>query len=458
MFARFSSGPLVRDIGQVSSGRIAEDTVVSVRNAEVICANYRAIVHDFPQVFGTEALRANPLMGCDACAASNRLCPQAINDWLIRNAAFVSRQQALPNTVNSPIALGDVVRTAYRPPDYGRAVVVPIDAPESEQGARFLDLKGAGVASGIIPSHKSHSNGLEYAGRALSDFLYGWLIDTIFSRTFPGYHVVPVYAVLDLGFDIVDGTQGTAPAGMHVRRAHARPTPEEWRPMSGSERERLMLHVELLLRKYGLSTTGAGNAFRLADATHGDELIRQGVVHSVTTDLEREKAARIARAIRAGGTDQCLEIINVQLASDASWSDKSLQIFDFGHIRAERDFGNPITNLIRNGVWEIGRVVSPQDAPFVRPSREFAVDPYLCNRRCVDALGFYAVQAFRSLAKPELQGRRKGRYFDQRAVQTLLRVARLKGLRRSFEWAIPSASAARRVPPSKLQCLSGCRV
>jgi len=454
MFGRFSSGPLIKEIGQVTSGRIGEEEVVSIRTASVVCANYRAIVHDFPQVFSAEALRAKPLIGCDACAASRRLCPRAINDWLIRNAAFVSRPQLLPNAVNSPIEVGDVVRTAYRPRAYGRAVVVPIDAPESAAGARFLDLKGAGVAAGKIPTHEKHSTGLEYLGYVIADFFYGWLIDTIFARTFPGYHIVPVYAVLDLGFDIVNGWHGTAPAGLHVRRAHSRPVPDDWIPLSGSDRERLMLHVELLLRKFGLSTTGAANAFRLANAIDGDELVYLGEAVRVTTDLERQKATKVAQLIRdhsgEPGGDNCLEITNVQLASDASWSNKTLQVFDFGHIRAERDFVNPVANMVRNAALRVGRIISPRDASFVRPSNDLRVDPELCNRRSINALGFYAAQAFRSASKRAYLG---GHLFDQRAVETMLRIARLKALGRNYDWAVQSV-AARRLAPTSNFCPS----
>jgi len=431
MFGRVPQGPLVGRIDQVSTGRISKESVVQVKGAKVVCANYRAIVHDFPQVFGPAARRDSGLVGCDACAAADRLCPGAINTWLIRNSAYVSQQQARPNEVNSPIACDGLVRTAYRPPQYGRAIVVPVDCADQTVGAQFLDLKGAGVAPGNQPGHGPYQSGLEYLGFAIADFFYGWLIDSIFARTFPGYHIVPVYAVLDLGFDIINGWHGTAPAGMHVRRAHPRPIPEETLPSAGSDREKLDLHIEYLLRAFGLSTTGAGTAFHLADPDERCEaqLRYKGKPVEPNLDQEREMASRIARAIVASSGD-CLEVTNVQMAAGGSWPDKTAQIYDFGQVRAERSFPNPVANAVRAAPLNIGRILSPGERGFVQPIPEISVDADLGNRRTVNANAFYAAQSFRS----------EGGLFGQREIETMLRIARLKVMRRDFDWAVRKAA------------------
>lgn len=431
MFGRYSKGPLIQDIDQVSPGPIEQETVVRVRTAKVVCANYDAIVHDFPQVFSAEARRKAPLAGCDDCTAAGRLCRKAIDAWLIRNSAFISRQQLLPNSVNSPIDTGEEVRTAYRPPGYARSVVVPIDTPAAEGEAGYLDLKGVGVAAGRTPSHKRYSSGLEYLGYALGDLFYGWLVDSIFARTCPGYHVVPVYAVLDLGFDVVGGWQGTAPAGLHVRRAHSRPLPRESLPLPGTDREKLMLHAELLLRAFGLSTTGHGTAFTLANA-HSDDLIYHGRPVEIRNDLEREKAAQIAEIIRASGSIR-LEIINMQATSGGDWDEKRLEIYDFGGFSAYRTFTSPVANLIQNAPLNIGRIICPDDPGFVRPDPRMAVDSILFNRDSVDAYSFLAAQEFR-------QGRGT---FNQDGIEKAMRLARLIAMRRHPGWARRRAQAAR---------------
>lgn len=439
MFGRFSNAPLIKEIGEISEGTIDEEQLVSVPNAKVVCANYDVIVHDFPQVFGLEARTANCFESCPACTASNQVCRRAVNEWLIRNSAFISRAHTQSSAVNSPIAVGPDERLAYRPLEYGRAAVLPVDTVTSGHGANFLDVKGIGVAPGKRPSHQTHSSGLEYLGHALADFFYSWLVDTIFARTYPGYHIVPIYAVIDLGFDIINGWHGTSPAGLHVRRAHSRPIPTRYLPMSGSDRERLMLHLELLLRNFGLSTTGSWTSFKLVDEDKGDDLLRNDTPLQPHTDLERDKVTRIANAIRSSHAE-CLEMINAQITSEGSWEDKQLQMYDFGHIRAYRKFVNPFTNLIRNGALTVGRIISPLDKSFVQPGEHLAVDHDNCNRNVVDAYGFYAARAFRSA----------NFRFDQRSVESLLRIGRIKALRPRFEGGeglIVSASSPRRAHP-----------
>ncbi len=445
MFGRCSAGPLIHDIGEVSTGPVTQETVFPVRTARVAVANYAAIVHDFPQVFGVEARRERPLIGCAACTSSGRLCREAVDDWLIRNAAFISEQQSRPNAVNSPVEVGEGVRTGFRPPSYGRAIVVPIDSPAQPGQASFLDLKGAGVAPGRVPSHQPHSSGLEYLGYALGDFFYGCLIDTLFARHQPSYHVLPVYAVLDLGFDIVGGWHGTGAAGLHVRRAHARPDRQHAHPMAGTDEEKLVLHIELMLRLFGLTTTGGGTAFSFANPT-GDELEYHGVPIEVNNAAERQQAAAIAAAIRASRGSR-LEMINVQSTSAADWDGKTFEMLDFGNLNAFRDFSNPVGNMVRNAALHVGRIISPAQTSFIRPDPRLAVDADLCNRHSVNAYGFYAAQAFRHA----------GSSFRQRKIERLLRIGLLKALRRDTGWAYRRLAEARASGRAQAPWERGCR-
>jgi hypothetical protein len=445
MFGRCSAGPLIHDIGEVSTGPVAQETVFPVRTARVAVANYGAIIHDFPQVFGDEARRERPLIGCDACTSAGRLCREAVNDWLIRNAAFISEAQAKPNAVNSPIEVGEGVRTGFRPPSYGRGIVVPIDSPAQQGQAGFLDVKGAGVRPGRIPTHEPYSSGLEYLGYALADFFYGWLIDSIFARYQPSYHVLPVYAILDFGFDIVGGWHGTGPAGVHVRRAHARPDREHAHPMAGSDEEKLVLHIELMLRLFGLTSTGAGTAFAFLDPTR-DDLEYHGLPIEVNSAADRQQAAAIAAAIRASRGDR-LEMINVQSTSATDWDRKTFEMLDFGNLNAFRDFSNPVGNMVRNAALHVGRIISPGQASFVRPDPLLAVDADLCDRHSVNAYGFYAAQAFRGA----------GSSFSQRKIERLLRIGRMKALRRDTGWAHRRAAEARAFGHAQAPWERGCR-
>jgi hypothetical protein len=344
-----------------------------------------------------------------------------INAWIIRNAGFISEQQLQPNSVNSPIEVDvQTSREACRPPYYGRAVVVPIDDPGDEAGAKYLDLKGVGVAPGCIPSQLPHSNGLEYLGDALADFFYGWLIDTIFARSCPGYQILPVYAVLDLGFDVYGNEYGSAPAGMHVRRSHTRPFPPL--PLSGSAHEKLTLHIELLLRHFGLTSATYGTALMLSDRGDEPELRCFGNKLAIETEAEKQKAQYVMNVIRECDS-KLLSMANIQTTNELDWDKKSVQIFDLGHITASRRFTSPFANKIRDAALGVGRVVRPGEPSYIQPSRKDRVDPELCDRETVNSYGFYAADKFRHAP----------RLFDQTRLETIMRIARLKAFGRSLD-------------------------
>jgi len=429
-FGRCSESPVIHDVAQTSSGPIAEEELLRVHGARVVCANYRALLHDFPHIFGAEARRRHPLPGCDTCAEAGKLCIRAVNGWLIRNSAFISRQQSLSNEVNSLIHVDPgEVRRAYRPPEYGRAAIVPIDSETRPGEARYLDLKGVGVAAGRLPSHQPHSSGLEYVGNALVDFFLGWLVDTIFARTCPGYRVVPVYAVLDLGFDILGGAFGTSPAGLQVRRAHSRPFP--LMPLSGSAHEKLMIHVEMMLRLFGLTTANYLTSYRLRESEAGPELVCCGRPLAVETEAEKRKAARLIEVIRDSAGNS-LDVLNVQLTNEGDWERKALEIFDFGHVRAERRFSSPLANPLRDGALRIGRITTADERSFVQPDPRIAIDADLCDREAANAFGFYTAAQFRYVP----------RLCTQHRVETILRLARMKVMRRDMEWARRKVEAA----------------
>lgn len=420
-FGRCSSGEILTDISQVSPHSLDEERVFRLSGARVACANYHALVHDFPNIFGDAALKSNPLPGCDRCAEAGRLCRKMVNAWILRNAAFISEQQLIANAVNGPIKIDPMEqRTAYRPADYGRAAIVQIDYSGNVDGAKYLDLKGIGVAPGVEPSRRHHSNGLEHLGNALADFFYGWLVDLIFAKSCPGYQVLPVYAVIDLGFDVLSNEQGPAPAGMHVRRAHARPLPSL--PMSGSAYEKLTIHIELLLRHFGLTSATYGTALTLSG--QGDDIGLSCLDRrlSITSEADRQKAQLIIHMIRENGFSE-LSMSNIQLTREMDWNSKSAQIYDFGHFSASRIFDSPFANKVRDAALSVGRIIKPDDPLFVQPDRKARVDPELCTRDTVNSFAFYAAEKFRYAP----------RQFNQRRIERMMRVARVKAFGRSFD-------------------------
>lgn len=388
----FPVGPTYSCVEDIWTDIGAYETVVPVVGARVVVAHYDLILHDFAYVFDDAFRAAHRHMSCSACASTDALCHRAIDHWLIGSAAYVSEQQAKANLVNSTIARGTPSVTAFRPPRYGRAIVMSPAGAAGRVGAGLLDIKGAGVGPGITPTHASHSNGLEYLAVAIADYLYSWLVDRVFEHSVPGYCSVPTYAVIDLGFDVADGWLGTAPAGLHVRRAHRRGDPFCEFPMSGSPDEFVKIQMELILRKFGLTTTTPLGSFEMRRDGDEDRVYYYKKPINARTAAERLRLLELKEIIGTGR----LESVNIQLANEVSWDEKRAQIVDFGHVKAWNRFYNPIAFPARDSIFQMGRVIRVDDNQFVQPDPEIALDGDLFGRHALHAFGLYAAHSFRS--------------------------------------------------------------
>ncbi len=175
--------------------------------ARVVFANYALIRHDFPALRGASTT--------------------AIDAWLVEHGAVISVGQA--------------------PPMYGRAVVMPVPGG-------LLDVKGAGVETGVTPTRNWHQNGLLMLGAGIGSAGFQDLIHNVFRDARSELWCVPEYAILDLGFDVrlMDG--GTEPACILLRRAHRRQRGGGDLPDAGSVEEQVKLEIELLLRQYGITS------------------------------------------------------------------------------------------------------------------------------------------------------------------------------------------------------------
>lgn len=409
---RFPRGPLHYRFEEICALPIEPEAIVPVRTASVVLANYGLLFHDFPQLLGQTFKEQYSKYMCRQCIGARLPCINAVDKWLLDSCAYVSLQQATHGAVNSPIEHGSPVVRAFRPPRYGRALVLPIDGAEPGS-AGFVDLKGVGVAPGVTPEHKPYSDGLEYLGVALADFFYGWLVDSVFARTVPGYSTVPVYAVIDLGFDIVNGWQGTSPAGLHVRRAHARNASEM--PMSASEESLVQIHIELLLRTYGLTTASKSTSYEVLPGPDGPSLHYAGYPITCSSERHLKRCQEIASVVATGR----IEMFNIQLMRGASWHPKRAQLFDFGHLHARREFMNHLGCPALDALQGVGQVIRREDKCFVQPDRRLAVDPNLFNRHAVNAFGFYVAEALR-----------RGRV-DRKEAEIIIRKAIVKALRKN---------------------------
>ena len=391
---RFSAGPLIKDISEIYEPD-EEERVVPVNGAKVVVADYRLLIHDFKDVFEHPSFRERYGDSfCTNCANNPKIayCNQAIDAWLIRNSAYMSEQQTHPNEVNSEINCGEPIKKGYRPPRYGRALVIPIEEHVSEQHARYLDVKGCGVGDGKVPTNDRHANGLDYVGVALGDFFYAWLVDRVLEITVPSYSVVPVYAVIDLGFDLKNYVYGTSPAGLHIRRAHHRNQGEALHK-NESDAEKIALHIEMVLRAFGLTSTSPSLSIRSIEQEGKEYLQRSsGFIFNTIPPQDEDRYEELLNIVRG----RRMDINNIQFANGVDWEKKSAQIVDFGLFRGCRNFDMPISTTAMNAPFFVGRTIMPEDPDYILPNKDLEVDPSIASRAVVNGVSFYAAETFRT--------------------------------------------------------------
>lgn len=366
---RFPRGPILRTIDDLQEPCVGKEIAQHIDGARVVIANYRLIQHDFPTLRTKFLLNKFPDLSYLTESDRRSRVRNLIDAWLTDQAAFVSSSQAAQSTVNTPIRVDGRRITAYRPSGYGRALVISISESSDKnydlrERCGLLDIKGAGVAPGRIPSHEEHSDGLEYLGVALSDFALQRIIDEIFRHAAPAFWTVPIYAILDLGFDISNGWRATAPAGMHVRRAHRRPLYGMDLPLSNSSTEAIKIEIEMLLRCYGLTSTATGTSF---DISFEENSVRLLYNRQPVTGLNDEEIELLRRLRRFNEDQFRVEGINVQITRDVEAEDSRGQLLDFGHINLRERFKHPVASLVRDRILRIGGVIWPNDPAFIQP-------------------------------------------------------------------------------------------
>lgn len=399
--APFPTGPLYCSFAGLRLGDLPLEEVAPVRGARVAIANYDAIRHDFQPLFETGDFAPYRRLACRRCADVGAVCRHSLDAWLVDEAAVVSSAQLRPNSVNSPIDHAGVERRAVRPPGYGRALILAPKSGNDLNPLPLFDIKGCGVGPGSEASHLPHRSGLDYLGIALADFFYASLVDRIFQATVPGYASVPVYAVMDLGFDITGGGYGTCPAGLHVRRAHTRERAGLLPPVSSTDGERVEMQMELILRAFGLTTANSSCQIRVELGETGIEVQHGSVRHTNLTGPRLAKAAELMA--RLGGRK--LEMFNLQMANTPSFDPPTGQIVDFGQMSVRRRFYSPAASLARDGLFGLGRIIEPGDQAYVQPDPRVAIDADFFSRTPVNAMGFYLADAFRG-------GRLTSRYIE----------------------------------------------
>ena len=195
--------------------------------------------------------------------------------------------------------------------------------------------------------------------------MFQWVFDEIFSRARPNLWTVPVYAILDLGFDVkFRDNPGTAPAGIQVRRAHRRPLNGVELPVAGTDLELLKFEIEMLLRHYGITSANPGTCIDVEE--HDGRLeVRYGGIPITTYSQEQLRA--IPDLNRAKDGPLRFAGVNIQLTRESRYKPLQAQLVDFGPYVVRERFTDPVLSLAlgRNLCWS--RALWPDAPHFVQP-------------------------------------------------------------------------------------------
>lgn len=427
----FPTGPVFRRLEQFVTSTIAAERVLRVSGARVVYANRNLLIHDFPELSHPSHFKPKT-SGDHETGAANRV----LEDWLCENAAFISEPQAGPNTVNTRVQLGLGSATAFRLPGYGRAAVVPVGQPFQEAASSrieprktraseplvgFLDLKGIGVPPGRSPGHGYHLTGLLEVGEAIRELIFQQLLAAVFKHAGARFEVVPIYAILDLGFGVkLETGDGISPAGLLVRRAHARPLYPWGLAELGSPLELAELEIELLLRRYGITSVGLNTTIQISDDA-GSLVVKFGQLAHSYFEAELEVIKN-----RAGYTEgtQFIEGINVEFGRGEE--DDHPQVVDFGAYRVKKCFEHPLCTLVAHNLLRLGQVIHPSDPRFAQPDSAIRVpfdtwgntdSPTQNGRSEAPAADRYSKDKPRSLAFSLATGFREGKVSSEQVKE-----------------------------------------
>lgn len=372
----FTPGPLLRSIEDLDQKAVKPETVLRVKTARVAYANYDLLQHDFPCLQEGHLENAYPFLKSLNGVEKQRAICQKIDEWMLGHTAYISQSQANQTIVNSPIAVGEGRKTAYRPPRYGRALVLPVaEFPQTtELSAGLIDVKGTGVAPGVQPLNLLHKNGLYQLGYAFVELIVQHLLQRIFWHSKSSFQTLPVYGILDLGFDELNENMEKNPAGMLLRRAHRRPKNSGGLYAYGSSGQLVQLSAEKLLRKYGVTSVNNITTIRVWREA-GDLRIRYG-----EQDIDFFSAKQKAEIERVshhqlGMGELRFEGINLQHTREIGLNPPAATLVDFQTYTVKNQFDCPVLSLVTDKLLRWGGSIWPESDKFVQPDPALQI-PY----------------------------------------------------------------------------------
>lgn len=301
--------------------------------------------------------------------------------WLLNHIPRISRIQAAQSAANTPVRASGPEIAVYRPRRYVRAAILHVPHPRGD--FVLFDVKGCGVRPGyrIVPDG---ANGLMSLSEAVHELLMERLTAIALRHARHAVATVPIYAILDLGFDVRPRPRRPAEPAVLLVRA-ARPRPEyQWgdaSPEPGVAAR--LLDIELTLRRYGITASSSG-AVRFHLSRRGKEITisRDGSVLPLTL----RQLAEVSRHAGFCREDLCIDGVNIQVALDAYPTTRALSLIDFGCYRLQETFANAVFSPFDRNVESLRGLFIGRGSPrFVIPSPDVSLAHFDADHRWLEA-------------------------------------------------------------------------
>ncbi len=374
---QFPGGPLLTHIDELQQTSVEKEKVRQIKGAKPLFVDHELLQHDFPEISLSRLEHDHPALKKLKGAVKDAAVKEKIESWLLDRTAYISENQASQEMVNTPIGTNAKTTLAYRPPQYGRALIFPTKPlrrqrsngqPEHTHG--LLDVKGVGLAPGKIPGYFDHSNGLLFLKEAFIEYLNQRLIQAIFRHSRTQFETVPVYAIIDPGFDIKFEDRNAGPGAFLVRRAHIRPENPGGLPVYQSAQQNVQLEIELLLRKYGLTSTNYVTTYKLWKE---DGQIKITYGGKPIGNLNEAQIKNIEEVSHIREETVYFEGINIQHTRAVRQNPSYAQLVDFGSFRARQKFEHPILSLVSDKLLRWGGSIWPDFEVFPQPDPRYCV-------------------------------------------------------------------------------------
>ncbi|ALK32837.1 hypothetical protein [Burkholderia plantarii] len=301
------SSPIKLSDGFELNSPLPFETAHQLSDARVVWIDRDAVRRDF----GDYVFEGN-------CVRS--MSDAQMDDWFLRKSAYISNSQLIPNSVNTEIPVGGNVCRVWRPKTYGRAGLIEISSETDLDDIKFFDVKGHGVAQGVVAEPFIHRSGLLPLVQALYDVLVQRIMEKKCRLSDVEIYGATLYGVIDAGFRGVFESPNSSftPCGLTVRAANLRPEFfSKSREVEKLEWENISILTGCILQQMGIF---AGPQCRLqkADGKLAHPLDILGPVSELTSNI-------------GNSIEGYVSYFNVQLTCTSKVSPFRVEIVDFGH-------------------------------------------------------------------------------------------------------------------------------